>query len=275
MTPSTWLETLRTDLRSDAELFKELIAADPDSDEFVRAKAALQMRATPEVLEGASLLLNSNDAARRVVGIRVLAQLGLPERKFPVECTDRLLTLLTVEKDACVLAATASAFYYLEASRGLPELLQLSKHPDARVREGVVNGLTGLTEPGAVSALITLSADENSTVRDWAVFGLGTQIELDTPEIREALWARRNDSHNEAWHEALVGLAHRRDPRIHKLLLLELDRDELSVLVLEAIEEMPSAAFLPALYDWRGALHDPWNPLETAIAKCQLSGTNL
>jgi hypothetical protein len=40
-------------------------------------------------------------------------------------------------------------------------------------------------------ALVTLSRDEDSKVRDWACFGL-SQIDVDTPTVREALILRLN-----------------------------------------------------------------------------------
>ena len=74
----------------------------------------------------------------------------------------------------------------------------------------------------AIYGLIGLSADQDQDVRDWATFGIGSMIETDIPEIREALVARLTETDSEIRGEALVGLARRGDLRIVAPLLQEL-----------------------------------------------------
>jgi HEAT repeat protein len=61
--------------------------------------------------------------------------------------------------------------------------------------------------------LIPLTRDTSSEVRSWATFGIGTMIDLDLPEIRQALTDRLDDTDRETRSEAVVGLANRGDPR--------------------------------------------------------------
>jgi HEAT repeat protein len=54
-----------------------------------------------------------------------------------------------------------------------------------------------------------LTQDTAPEVRDWATFALGTQIDLDTSEIRDALAARLNDPDEVTRAEAATGLSRR------------------------------------------------------------------
>ena len=64
-----------------------------------------------------------------------------------------------------------------------------------------------------MDALIRLSRDEHSDVRDWATFALGMLASEDTEDLREALVARLDDPDAETRLEAVHGLALRGDPR--------------------------------------------------------------
>jgi HEAT repeat protein len=102
----------------------------------------------------------------------------------------------------------------------------------------------------AVHTLIELSRDQDELVRDWATFGLGSQIETDTAPIREALFARLSDADEIVRGEALVGLARRRDERAIEPLIQELQRypaEKIGDFAIEAAEEMADARLLPIL----------------------------
>jgi HEAT repeat protein len=73
--------------------------------------------------------------------------------------------------------------------------------------------------------VIALSCDEDSNVRDWATFGLGSIIDIDSTAIREALLARLKDDDDETRIEAIEGLALRGDARVVPVILREFDDD--------------------------------------------------
>jgi HEAT repeat protein len=79
--------------------------------------------------------------------------------------------------------------------------------------------MLGHTDSRAIACLITLSADPEIPVRDWATFGLAVQIDTDTPEIRAALRARLDDPDCDTAGEAMVGLARRKDAQVVAPLL--------------------------------------------------------
>jgi HEAT repeat protein len=77
----------------------------------------------------------------------------------------------------------------------------------------VATALAGRRDPGAVAALMELTADEEPEVRDWATFALGTLVAQDTPELRDALAGRLADEDADTRVEAVHGLAMRGDLR--------------------------------------------------------------
>ena len=91
-------------------------------------------------------------------------------------------------------------------------------------------------------------------MRDWATFGLGSQIDPDTPEIREALARRLNDQDRDTRLEALVSLAKRKDDRVLKPLLAELSSDQdVAELALTAAEALADPALCQALLGLTGS----------------------
>jgi HEAT repeat protein len=214
-----------------ADLIAAVLAA-PDEDEAAWRPPleALQARATAETFAAASRLLASDATVERELGVDILGQLGGsgsdPDRPFREASVVLLLDLLAREQEPRVLESLGHAFAHLWEPRGVAPLAALAGHPELRVRSAVVQGLLHHQDELAVDTLIRLSADEESDVRDWATFGLGTQLPLDTPPIREALLARLNDDHDETREEAEYGLAMRLDQRAIPVLMEFLEDSE-------------------------------------------------
>ncbi|MER6996393.1 ankyrin repeat domain-containing protein [Streptomyces sp. NPDC000410] len=102
----------------------------------------------------------------------------------------------------------------------LPEILRHAAHPDPGVRHAVAQALGGLVPGGhteAIRVLIELSRDSEEPVRDWATTALAG-VDADTPEIRQALAARLDDTDEDIDAEAARGLAMRQDPRAVEVL---------------------------------------------------------
>jgi HEAT repeat protein len=140
-------------------------------------------------------------------------------RPFREETVLALLELLTHEQEPRVLESLGYAFAHLDEARGVGPLSALAGHPSERVRSAVVQALLGHQDELAVQTMLALSTDPDDDVRDWATFGLGTLVRLDTPAIRGALLARLDDAHHDTREEAMYGLALRRDPRAIPVLL--------------------------------------------------------
>ena len=147
-------------------------------------------------------------------------------------------------------------------------------NPDAQVRYGVVFGLLEHEDERAIAALIHLASDSDRDVRDWAVFGLGTQIEADSPDIRVALRNALGDGDYEIRGEALVGLAKRRDRGVIPELFNEWRDNEVSLLSIEAAQECGDPRLFHRLNGFRDMLDLKDDPsfarsLADAIESCR------
>ncbi|NAZ82721.1 hypothetical protein GTR02_12910 [Kineococcus sp. R8] len=197
-----------------------------------------------------------------------------------------LARLLAATDDAEVLEAAVDALGHAWDARAAAVLLDLVPvaHPDARVRLSLAQALPGGVgehdaggdEDGirdrVVEALVTLTADHEPAVRDWAAFGLG-QLAADTLAVRDALAGMLADDHVDARCEALVALARTGDDRARAALLTRLDaRGTLTTLELEAAAVLADPALHPALLllaeDWAGDEDDFTALVATALARC-------
>jgi len=264
------LKQKSTDELIQIALTAELEGDDPGWD----AIWELRLRATPDVFEAASALCLSFDPSERVVGVDILAQLGTPGHVYLDRTLDILCKLIETETVTRVLSSIAVGLGHISPEpRKVKPLLRLKDHSDPDVRQGVAFGLSGEDDPLAIQALIALSADVDMEVRDWATFALGSQTNLDSPQIREALYRRVIDPNDagDAPGEGLVGLARRGDARAFVLTLGFIQSGNAGTLVFEAAEMLADARLHNALVMLR------YNPryneyqrhcLEDAIAAC-------
>jgi HEAT repeat protein len=257
----------KDDPRSVNELF--LVAlCESDEDLFWDAIGALHWRATREILDRALGLCKSRCAVERRVGADILGQLGVPDRAFPEECLRTLLDMLEREQHRDVLQAILVALSHLGRSEAVLPVSRFRHHVDSDIRYGVVLALSGHTMPEAIAALVELTKDPACHVRDWATFGLGTLVDVDATEVRDALMERISDHDDDTRCEALVGLARRADRRVIPALKSELRSECVYTLAVEAAEHIGDPQLLAPLM----ALRERWglddDLLENAITAC-------
>lgn len=235
------------DPRSTADLFA-LAIAEPDTDAAAEARHVLRARGTREVLDAALELAESADWPKRRLAAEILGELGWSDRTF---LDESVASLLELAEDPSREVAIAALFGlgHRASPRALEPMLARVAHDDVEIRYAVAWAMPQVSEdPRAVAALVKLTRDEDSDVRDWATFGLGTQLaEVDGPEVRAALFERTRDADAGVRGEALMGLVRRRDPRALDLVRAELGRDHVTVLTAEAAGELADPALAPAL----------------------------
>ncbi len=180
---------------------------------------------------------------------------------------------LSCEDDGVIIAALAA----LGHLNGYEEVLNCAtKHwtsANADIRYYSVFAMTGSADesPAVAEILLSLMTDSDGDVRDWATFAIGTQSEIDTPEVRDALRARLSDQHDETRAEAMAGLAKRGDRSVLPSLIEAFTPDadgELSYWdrQLEAAAYLADPALYPLLADIDG---DGSELLNTARDACR------
>lgn len=199
----------------------------PDSeacDRYWEPIRTLHCRADDEVVNSAAELLLSPSADSRALGANILAQVQIGDATKGQAAAELLAAALAREREDSVLEALLFALGHTPNLTACARFRELLAHPSADVRHALAYALPMHDEdPGTIPALITLSADADADVRDWATFGLGTLIEADSPDIRTALVHLLDDPEGDARGEALVGLARRGDTRLIPAFLRELE----------------------------------------------------
>lgn len=210
----------------------------------------LRTRANVKVFNTCVKLTKSTEAKERIIGIDILAQLGSSPRPFFKEANKIFFDVLRNEKNPKALASVLYAIGHNNEKLKPNEIALLATfkdNPHEGVREGLVSVFLTVENKIAIDTLIHLTTDKISHIRDWATFGIGTQIERDNKFIREALWLRVDDKNQDTKLEAIVGLAKRKDKRIKEIIKRELLNGEYGTLLFEAIEELNDKDFLPLL----------------------------
>ncbi len=212
--------------------------------------SVLRKRPSKELFAKCVELSKSNNPKIRKIGIDILAQLGLPPRPYLNETLKIYFELLDTENDPDVLM---SLLYSIGHNNDKLDNEQIEKicsfinTKNSLINEGLVFALLGIDNLNAIETLIKLTSDKLSHIRNWATFGLGTQIERNNKTIREALWERVNDKNQETKLEAIVGLAKRKDKRVNDIIRREIIGGEYGTLLFEAIIETQDKEFLPLL----------------------------
>ena len=261
------LETVSTDelLEKAATAAKRDLSGESEERwSFIRE---LHRRGDPSILAAAAQWCTSPDGQLRCLGADVLAQLGfLASYPYAVESASILVALL-VDVDEKVVSSALFALGHLGVGN-LEAIARLATHECADVRYAVASCLGTRDEPLARETLVALSADNDSDVRDWATFGLGTLSAVDSAAIREALVARLSDSDDDVRGEAMRGLATRADTRAVPAILEELTRHEVMDLAIEAAGDLRDRAFIPALEALLDA-HPESSDIRLALERCR------
>lgn len=212
--------------------------------------AILHSRPSRELFFNSSLLIQSKNSKKRVLGVDIISQLGITKRPFVKETLSLLFTLLAHEKNTDVIASVLYAIGHNNkklAPSQIEKICTLAQASNTEIKEAVIFALLGLTSAKALQTLILLSGDKLSRIRNWATFALASQTDRDSKAIRESLWARTKDRHQETRLEAILGLAQRQDKRVKELIVKELGRKNSGTLLFDAIIESGDKSFLPLL----------------------------
>ncbi len=217
-------------------LFERTIRGEQESKDAWDAIHALRRNGNREIFDRAAEWCRSDDPRKRDRGAAILCQLRKhatpdspsdPEWLFRDESYSLIASMIEDEQDLQALDSEIAALGHLYNNAAIPLLLRYLDHPDENIRFAVTCALGHFpNEPESVHGLLKLASDSDPDVRDWAVFGVGVQGDIDSPEIRDALLRALDDENSDVREEAAVGLGKRRDPRMIAKLRIMLDKPE-------------------------------------------------
>jgi len=234
---------------TDEKIISRLINNKTDKSRWENIRT-LRQRPSEELFLQSVELTKSDNTKIRKIGIDILAQLGSSPRPFLKETLKIYFELLEIETDPDVLMSLLYSIGHNNEELNKEQIEKICSFIDYEngwVKEGLVSALLGIDNSTVIESLTKLSSDKLSHIRNWATFGLGTQIERNNKIIREALWNRVNDKHQETKLEAIVGLAKRKDNRVNEIIKREIIDGEYGILLFEAILEIKDKEFLPLL----------------------------
>lgn len=252
------------------------LARQDDSDDRERTSPALvvlQCRESRDVFDKAKALTQSKIGCDRALGYKILMRnAGLA---YLAEAIEIVLEGFEGENEADVLENLAYAAMHLHIDGRSKYLKSLVGHPSAAVREAVASSLGGEDDRQSISALVKLTRDSSEDVRNWATFSLGTLCHRNTAPVRDALFSRLEDDHEETKLEAMFGLALRKDPRILQVVREALQDERVSGFAIEAAEELADPSLYPFLQNlklkWQETHSDHYlmRTLDSALESCQ------
>ncbi len=166
---------------------------------------------------------------------------GYPE--FIPEVLPELLAMLENDQDTEVLEAVINSLGLVCNEEACLAVIPFAQHPDDAIRLAAVRSMSGGVDSEesmakVARALIPRCQDQNPEIRDWALFGIGSQMDLDSPGIREALRRGLSDENYDASCEAMAGLARLGDPAAFPAILHVLNAESVGRLVVESAAEL-------------------------------------
>lgn len=258
------------------KLFQLVLDTLDSTEESEAALRDLKSDARSETFNRAMEWSMSVDPRKRMLAVEILGSLYRRiesprlefEYPFRHESSSRISEMVRTEEDPDVLLTAIYAFSRLQLEAGIPFIKRFCRHPDAAFRLAVAQALGSFpNHPAAIPTLCDLCSDPDSSVRDWAVFGLGVQGDADSPEIRVIFLESLGDEDEDVREEAAAALAKRQDVRVLPSLWAMLEGPGINTRIAEASAHM--LGFERDRKEWteddyREALRDKFGDLTSA-----------
>lgn len=244
-------------MTSDKELLEALAALDVDA-RFDAIRTMLATIAPEHAAELANAWAVADASDVKSVGLDVLGVLCNQHREYLPGLLDEVERAAT-NTDADVRWSAVAAIKDKNDSslrqwnhRIRTVLLSLASDADSDVRFQAVASLpiyaedATLSDP-VVAAILQATDDPDPTIRDWAVFGLGVQLDFDASIVRDVLFRHLDEAEGDTAGEAAVGLARRGDPRVYEVIAARLAAEDVGNLWVEAAAELGDVRLVPLL----------------------------
>ncbi len=236
---------------SEEKLFKRLLTNKSESTYWDNV-LELRSRSPKLVFEKALELTKSVSKKEVIIGIDVLTQLGSRPRPFYEKTMARFFEILDTQENENIHTSILNAIGHNNENLSLPQISKLIKFKDSKnhkIRQSLVTALLGVDHRMAINTLIEMSEDPVDSIRNWATFGIGSQIDISNKEISNALWNRTRDKNQETRSEAIAGLAIRGENKIKDIIIEELNDGEHGTLIFDAILSLNDKGFLSILVE--------------------------
>lgn len=271
-------------MRDDRQVIESAPPADLLADPTVGAADGFVQRVGDGAAhDAAARWVIGTDSQSRLAGFAVLGFLGLDDDHARRVLLDAA-RLAAGDPSPDVRMSVAAAVGNLSGCADAHNLLlTMLGDRDGSVLAQVVGGLAiTAPEPAEIAApwiqsLMRLLRHDNPLVRDWAAFAVGTQSDVDDPQLRdELLRIAETDIDDDDIYpaaEAAMGLACRKDPRVQPIIERRLGDMTVGRLWLQAAAELADPRLHPALTRLREEVepepHTSWDhSLALALQTC-------
>lgn len=233
------------------KLFEKAYKAKIDNNNYWNQIFELRKFVTAEMISKCFALINSDDLKSKEIGIDILSQLGQDRKGFATKMLDKIFEIFETSTDEKLISKSLFAIghnnkYIRDKHFSVLEKFKSSNSTD--IRYALTFSLLGIKRKAAIKILIELAQDKSIRIRDWATFGLGTQIETDTKEIRDILYKNSLSKNDQIRQEAIKGLANRNDERVEELILSELQKENFGTLFFDTLLNIKnSEQYLPMI----------------------------
>jgi hypothetical protein len=251
-------------------------AEDGEEPEYWDRIHALRRSGSSSICDQALTLANGDETQQRVAA-DVLSQLGYREgQPFKDAALAVLSRLSATASDPDLIDSIVMALGFQHGEAGVPAIVRHVGHEESFVRYSVAlalssslnraEGWISVHHPG-VEALMSLTADGDEDVRNWATFGLA-QMQVDGEALRLCFRDRLTDPHEETRGEAIDGLVRRHDPVLFSWIQQGLASLDFVPFVVPAALCFGSPLSFPLLQRLVGHPDYDQNTLKTALLSC-------
>lgn len=211
------------------------------SDEWERLDYVVELiHSDPKsVMDKLIPLSQSKVTSDRDLAVWVMGELGYPRRPHLKQRTQILSECASKDHVHKVRGRALVSLRRLRTTKTDKLVLRYSKDESPIVREHVAQAIAGPMIVSPVKALIELSRDQYSSVREWAVFGLGNQDHsFGTKQVINALRKCIADKNEDVRMEAIGSLISQHDFESADLVCDYLEQENIDSRIVGAVYEL-------------------------------------
>jgi hypothetical protein len=198
-------------------------------------------------------LIDSEDLKSKQIGIDILSQLGTNRKNFIKQLFERIFIIFEISENEKLIYTSLIALGHNNQHLKTNHFKILPKFVNSKskkIRYALTFSLFGIENKFALDMLIKLAHDKSLKIKDWATFGLGTQLKTDNEEIRKILYKNASSKNNQIRQEAIKGLSNRNDHRVNELIFKEFKKENFGNYLFDTLLDLKNGQqYIPLLTD--------------------------